>query len=137
MTLDLSDLSFGQTRALGALCELFHDHGPVGPGELGDELDSGPTAAAQYLRRLADRGIIERTPEGWIPLYNTHGVRVGTSPEDSPQTLVALLREAEREIVDALDGGIPPFRLQLRLRSGVLPLVRRAIDAAKARPADV
>ena len=49
-------------------------------------------------------------------------------------SVLAELRHAEREISDALQGGLPLYRMTLRLRTSVLPSLRRAIElAAPAR----
>ena len=126
-----------QNRA--AIIATIEAEGPSYPMDLVDATGLSLGVVSQATRRLKDDGVVFVDETGRFILRGsiarTDAQDDETQDDDDPAALVlSELRSAEREISDALEGGLPLYRMTLRLRMAVLPSIRRAIEiAAPAR----
>ncbi|MEM1055158.1 MAG: hypothetical protein AAGI52_06500 [Bacteroidota bacterium] len=112
---ELSDLDKRVLYAIRRLSKV--DANGATPTSISGYLDVTYHAATNRLKRLRDAGVIQ----------SRSGYEV-VEEDDEPGSSEHL-RFVEREIIDALEGNVTGFRLELRLRR-LLPVLRSAIDRA-------
>ena len=97
--------------------------------EICDHLRISETRAYSIVATLKQSGLVTGSRETRRPVLPSElGVEAGL---DATQVgLIDTLRAAERDVADAVAGGVSGFRLTLRLRTSVLPSIRRAIALA-------
>ncbi len=131
------------TAEWSGLVRLTRLHDAAQTGIRADEFaaDAGvtPDTAKSYLCALARTGLAEtvsRAPTSWVPLYTPDGLPIAQAERQAapaePGEAARHLADAERLIEDAIAGAAVGYRLENRLRTAVLPLLRLAREALQS-----